>query len=83
MMRYATGRMPESLRDLLRQQRLERLLVEAETVCQWADSAEGIEEARRLVREAMVLFAVGRITHGEQLRVLAILAFAIEGMSER
>jgi hypothetical protein len=69
--------MPPSLAHVLRQRRLEALVAEAQTVRDWPDGPERMEEAQMLIREAMYRCAIDRISQDEESRIFSILAFAM------
>lgn len=66
-----------SLSDRLRHRRTATLLADAQLIRDAPPSTERDDEARRSVREAMLLFALHRITRAERDRLLDILSFAI------
>lgn len=69
--------MPERLANVLRQKRAEALLDQAELVRRWPDATDRIEHARQLVREAMYLRGLGRITQAEESQVFTLLSFVM------
>ena len=69
--------MAESLSQVLRSQRLQAFLTEAETIRVWPVSPERTSAATMLIREAMYGCAIGRITHEEESRIFSVLAFAM------
>ena len=69
--------MSESLATLLRRRREEHLVADAETVRDYPDSAERLDYARRLVREAMLQCTLGNIGQEAESRVFTILSFAM------
>ncbi len=64
------------LHDLLRARRTAALLADAELIRDAPPSTEREDEARRAVREAMLLFSLRRISLAERDRILDILSFA-------
>lgn len=70
-----TPDMPEALRGVLHQRRVAALVADAEFIRDQPDSGDKIEEAKRHIREAMLLYALRRITRAERDRLLAILSF--------
>jgi hypothetical protein len=64
----------EPLDHRLRHHRLASLVAEAELICIHPDRAERIAQAKRLVREAMLDRALGRITPTEQAEVTRIVS---------
>lgn len=65
------------LRSLLRDRHVQHLLADAELLRDHPDCLDRTAEAERLVRQAMLEFAVGAISDDERSKVLQILAFAI------
>jgi hypothetical protein len=69
--------MPTSLNDRLHELYVDHLVRTAEMTRDWPESAERMDQATRQVREAMVLSAIGKITHAEKSQLFSVLAFAM------
>lgn len=67
----------ESLAETLRLRRVETLQSDAELIRDHPDAAERIQEAQRLIREAMCEQALGRMTLAERDRIMDVLSFAV------
>lgn len=66
----------EPLRETLRRRRTNAFIADAELIRDAPDSEERQDEARRTIRNAMLLFALRKITRAERDRILDILSFA-------
>lgn len=71
----------QSLSHVLRGRRTAALIAEAELIRDAPMGTDRDDEAHRYVREAMLLFALRKITRAERDRILDILAFAIPAAS--
>lgn len=67
----------EKLSDILRERSVAALIGDAQFVRDFPDGGERVAEAQRLLRDALRLVALGRISHDEQRSVFAILSFAV------
>jgi hypothetical protein len=56
---------------------VDHLLRAAETIRDWPQPTERMDQAIRHIREAMYLCTVGKITQAEESQVYSILAFAM------
>ena len=77
-----TAMPPDSspLTETLRRRRFEAMQADAELARDHPDGDERMQEAKRLVREAMYCQTLGRITLAERDRILDTLSFAVEAM---
>lgn len=66
-----------SLRDVLKRRRFTALVADAVLIRDATPGTERDEEASRYVRDAMLLFALRKITSAERDRILDVLSFAI------
>lgn len=64
-----------SLHELLKNRRTSALIADAELIRAAPAGQERDDEARRAIREAMLLFSLRRITITERDRILDILSF--------
>lgn len=64
------------LPEILRNKRTAALIAEAELIRDAPAGDERDDEARRAIREAMLLFTLHRVTRAERDRLLDILSFA-------
>ena len=69
--------MAELLSSRLHALRVDHLLCAAETIRDWPQPTERMDQAIRHIREAMYFCTVGNITHAEESQVYSILAFAM------
>jgi len=65
--------MSESLSTRLHTLHVEHLVRSAETIRDWPDKEEMLDQAARLVREAMYLLALKKISQAERAQVFSIL----------
>lgn len=61
----------------LKQRRRESLIADAEFIRDWPVAVERINEAQKLIREAMLQCTLGHITQGDEYRIYSILSFAM------
>ena len=69
--------MAEHLSHLLRKQRSDALLRQAEAIRDYPDCEERIQEAETHVREAMLQRALGNLSDAERYRIFSILSFVM------
>ena len=69
--------MAEHLSHILRKQRSDALLRQAETIRDYGDCEQHTREAETHVREAMLQRALGNLTDAEQYRIFSILSFVM------
>lgn len=69
--------MAESLSSTLRAMRADSLLRQVETIRDYAPGRERTAEAERYIREAMLQYNLGTITHEERYRIFSILSFGM------
>ena len=67
------GGLHERLEALRQQQLLETI----DLVRSWPDVEERIDAARRIIREAMLRRALGRMTDADRLHIMELLTFAM------
>lgn len=72
-----SSRPSQTLHEVLRGRRTAALIADAELIRNVPTGSDRNEEANRYVREAMLLFALRKITREERDRILDILSFAI------
>lgn len=69
--------MAETLPAILRRQRIESLIAQAETIRDYPDGQERIDEAETHKRQARLERTLGNITSHEEHRIFSILSFAM------
>jgi len=73
---------PSSLALALEQERTQSFLTQAELIRNWQEGPERAEQAKRMIRQALVEWATGKISQEAESRVYAILDFAMPGPCE-
>ena len=69
--------MAESLSARLHTLHVEHLIRSAETIRDWPDKEEMLDQAARLVREAMYLLALNKISQAERAQVFSIFDISL------
>lgn len=69
--------MAVTLAERLQTMYLDHMVGAAETIRDWPDAAERMEQAIRHVRQAMYLCSIGKLNQTDESRIFSILAFAM------
>lgn len=70
------------LSEVLHRHRAAAILEEATIVRDWPAGADRMDMGARLIREAMLMVTIGKLTRAERDQVTSILAFAFSAVTQ-